>query len=116
METTGALGKAARNFLVDTCLLISIADEFNTPFKVKDYILRSLAIELQRGNLLVVQQGSQLANNAALHARQPLLGTPAYRLITGALPRNRPSLASARTPRLAIPSLIRSSSSSSSSS
>ena len=55
METTGALGKAARNFLIDTCLFISLADEFNTPFKVKDYILRSLAIELQRGNALVVQ-------------------------------------------------------------
>ena len=74
MESTGAVGQQAKQFIDRLVLSLNLAREFNAAWEVKDYLSRGLAIALQRGNAAVMLQGQQRANSAAISKRRPRFG------------------------------------------
>jgi len=59
MESTGALGRQAKQFLEKLVISLNLTREFTAAWEIKDYLSRGLAIALQRGNAAVMPQGAE---------------------------------------------------------
>ena len=85
MESTGALGRQAKQFLEKLVISLNLTREFTAAWEIKDYLSRGLAITLQRGNAAVMLQGQQRANSAVVSKGRPRFGAAARRLSLAAL-------------------------------